>query len=66
VTSELCNQVCGRSKILLRADGYNFDISVPEVFSSNDPRTLTHQIGYPKVALVFEYRKEHFYVLFWG
>jgi len=65
VTSEMCNQVCGKSKILLKTDGYNFDIALPEV-SAGTTEQMYQKLGIPKIALHFKYKNESFYILFWG
>ncbi|APJ02851.1 chemotaxis protein CheX [Silvanigrella aquatica] len=65
VTSEICNQICGKSKLALKNDGYSFEIGLPEIHQGK-PKELFAVLGRPKVALFFEYMKKPFYVLFWG
>jgi CheY-specific phosphatase CheX len=65
VTSEICNQICGKSKLALKTDGYSFEIGLPEIHQGQ-PKDLLAVLGAPKVALFFEYLKKPFYVLFWG
>ena len=65
VTSEICNQICGKSKLALKTDGYSFEIGLPEIHQGQ-PKDLLAVLGAPKVALFFEYMKKPFYVLFWG
>lgn len=65
VTSEICNQICGKSKLALKTDGYSFEIGLPEIHQGQ-PKDLLAVLGTPKVALFFEYMKKPFYVLFWG
>ncbi len=65
VTSEICNQICGKSKLALKTDGYSFEIGLPEIHQGQ-PKELLGVLGAPKVALFFEYLKKPFYVLFWG
>ena len=65
VTSEICNQICGKSKLALKNEGYSFDIGLPEIHQGK-PADILAVLGPPKVALLFEYIKKPFYVLFWG
>ncbi|MGY3803508.1 chemotaxis protein CheX [Pigmentibacter ruber] len=65
VTSEICNQICGKSKLALKNEGYSFDIGIPEIHQGQ-PKDLLAVLGYPKISLFFAYDKKPFYVLFWG
>ncbi|BBH52028.1 chemotaxis protein CheX [Fluviispira sanaruensis] len=65
VTSEICNQICGKSKLTLKSEGYSFEIGLPEIHQGN-PTELLAKLGHPKVALHFEYLKKPFFVFFWG
>ncbi|WP_186645439.1 chemotaxis protein CheX [Fluviispira vulneris] len=65
VTSEICNQICGKSKLTLKNEGYSFEIGLPEIHQGN-PTELLAKLGHPKVALHFEYLKKPFFVFFWG
>lgn len=65
VTSEICNQICGKSKLALKNEGYSFDIGIPEIHQGQ-PKELLAVLGYPKISLLFAYDKKPFYVLFWG
>lgn len=65
VTSEICNQICGKSKLTLKTDGYSFEIGLPEIHQGQ-PKDILAVLGAPKVALFFEYMKKPFYILFWG
>jgi CheY-specific phosphatase CheX len=65
VTSEICNQICGKSKLALKTDGYSFEIGLPEIHQGQ-PKDILAVLGVPKVALFFEYVKKPFYILFWG
>ncbi|KAB8029062.1 chemotaxis protein CheX [Fluviispira multicolorata] len=65
VTSEICNQICGKSKLTLKNEGYSFEIGLPEIHQGN-PDELLAKLGHPKVALHFEYLKKPFFVFFWG
>ncbi len=65
VTSELCNQVCGKSKVFLSKDGYTFDIGMP-VVEKGDSASLNKLLTPPKIALVFQLQEMPFFALFWG
>lgn len=65
VTSEICNQICGKSKLALKNEGYSFDIGIPEIHQGQ-PHDLIAVLGQPKISLFFAYDKKPFYVLFWG
>ena len=65
VTSEICNQICGKSKLALKNEGYSFDIGIPEIHQGQ-PKDLIAVLGFPKISLIFAYNKKQFYVLFWG
>ncbi|MBX9839567.1 chemotaxis protein CheX [Silvanigrella sp.] len=65
VTSEICNQICGKSKLALKNEGYSFDIGIPEIHQGV-PKDLIAVLGLPKISLFFAYNKLPFYVLFWG
>lgn len=65
VTSEICNQICGKSKLALKNEGYSFDIGIPEIHQGQ-PKDLIAVLGLPKISLFFAYNKLTFYVLFWG
>ena len=66
VASEVCNQICGKSKILLQKSGFSFEIERPEVFTGTADE-LMNTLTSPKIALVFHYAKGlPFYVCFWG
>ena len=65
VTSEICNQICGKSKLALKNEGYSFEIDMPEIHQGN-PMELYALLGYPKIVLQFDYVKAPFYIYFWG
>jgi CheY-specific phosphatase CheX len=64
VSSELCNQICGKSKLTLRKEGYSFEISLPEIHQGKSDEILT-VLGTPKIALHFEFKGKPFYLFFW-
>lgn len=65
VTSEICNQICGKSKVNLKNDGYSFDIGLPEIHQGKTSEIM-QSLGKPNVALFFEFNKQPFYIFFWG
>ena len=65
VTSEICNQICGKSKLALKNDGYNFEIGMPEIHQGSTME-LYALLGYPKIVLQFDFGKVSFYIYFWG
>jgi CheY-specific phosphatase CheX len=65
VTSEICNQICGKSKLALKNEGYSFEIDMPEIHQGTTME-LYALLGYPKIVLQFEFQKIPFYIYFWG
>ncbi len=65
VTSEICNQICGKSKLALKSEGYNFEIELPEILQGTAAE-LYGILGHPKIVLHFEFNKLPFYIYFWG
>lgn len=65
VASEVCNQVCGSASVALKADGYAFRMSMPEVKSGN-ASDLNREYGIPQIVLHFEYHGAPFFILLWG
>lgn len=65
VTSEICNQICGKSKLALKNEGYSFEIGMPEIHQGTTME-LYALLGYPKIVLQFDFGKVPFYVYFWG
>jgi CheY-specific phosphatase CheX len=65
VTSEICNQICGKSKLALKNEGYSFEIGMPEIHQGSTME-LYALLGYPKIVLQFDFAKAPFYVYFWG
>jgi CheY-specific phosphatase CheX len=65
VTCEICNQICGKSKLALKNEGYSFEIDMPEIHQGS-PMELYALLGYPKIVLQFEYNKNPFFIYFWG
>lgn len=65
VASEVCNQVCGAASLAVKADGYSFRMSLPEVKSGN-ASDLNREYGFPQITLHFDYKGALFHILLWG
>ena len=66
VASEICNQICGKSKVLLKDKGFSFEIGRP-VAVTGGPTEIMLRLTYPKLTMEFEYTEStRFYLCFWG
>jgi len=64
VTSEICNQICGKSKIFLKNEGYIFEINNVEVHAGTS-QDLFKILGHPRIILLFDYISNPFHLMFW-